>query len=204
MPLAIPNSEIQDKHVSPSAAIQRSKHGVSTLQPFLVSLLSLRIWDALFTLLSGTPATDDLGLIGGAFGTNSPTVQTGDLKAAGSTDRRARFSFQLPDTYEAGGTVTARIHAGMKTTVADTSASVDLEIFKSNKEEGIGADLVTTGAQSINSLVFNDDDFALTATGLNPGDVLDCRITVDVNDAATATAVIGVIGSIEFLLDTRG
>src|SRR4051812_18223404 len=55
--------------------------------------------DAYDTNLSSTPATVYLGLVGGAFGTGVPSLQTGDLKNAGATTRYARFVFQLPPEY---------------------------------------------------------------------------------------------------------
>jgi hypothetical protein len=163
-----------------------------------------RVWDAMGTVLPGTPANDDLGLVGGTFGTASPSIQTGDLKAAGSTTRYARCTFQLPYTYVAGQSVTIRAHAGMLATVADTAATIDFAAYRSNDEAGIGSDLITTSATTINSLTLADKDFTLTASTLAPGDTLDIRMAVLVNDAATATAVTGIVGAVEILIDVKG
>lgn len=184
--------------------IARSELLQSNNDRFKIQPTDWRVWDALHTNLPGTSATDDLALVGGTFGTASPTIQTSDLKAAGSTTRYARCLFQLPSCYVAGQSVTVRAHAGMKTTVADVAATVDFEVYRSNDEEGIGSDLCTTSATTINSLTDADKDFAVTSASLNPGDTLDIRMTVLVNDAATATAVIGQIGSVELLLDVKG
>ncbi len=184
--------------------IARSELLQSENDRFKIQPTDWRVWDALHTNLPGTAATDDLALIGGTFGTASPTIQTGDLKAAGSTSRYARCTFQLPNCYVLGQSVTVRAHAGMKTTVADTAATVDFEVYRSNDEEGIGSDLCATAATTINSLTDANKDFTVTPATLNPGDTLDIRMTVLVNDAATATAVIGQIGSVELLLDVKG
>jgi hypothetical protein len=170
---------------------------------FAVPMTSLRVWDAIATNLPGAAANDDLGLDGGTWATNSPCITTGDVKAASST-RYARFQVALPAEYDAGQTVTLRFHAGMKTTVADTSCTLDLVAYKSDQEAGIGADLCATAAQSINSLTDADYDFVITPTGLTAGDVLDCRIAVAYVDAATGTAVIAQIGAIELLCDIKG
>lgn len=170
---------------------------------FAVPLVSLRVWDAIATNLPGTAANDDLGLDGGTWASNSPCISTGDVKATSST-RYARFQFALPAEYDAGMTITLRVHAGMKTTVADTSCTVDVVAYKSDREAGIGADLCATAAQSINLLADADKDFTITPTGLEAGDVLDVRIAVAYVDAATGTAVIAEIGAIEFLLDIKG
>lgn len=169
-----------------------------------IDLTDWRVWDAMATALPGTSASDDLGLVGGTFGTNSPSIQTSDLKAAGATTRYARVTLSLPHTYVAGQSVTIRAHAGMKTTVADASATIDFEVYRADDEGGIGSDICATAAQSINSLTLADKDFSITPTTLLPGDTLDIRMAVTVTDAASVTAVIGIVGGIELLLDVKG
>lgn len=178
---------------------------LAELQAFPIPLTDFRVWDAMQTLLPGTPATDDLGLVGGTFGTATPSVRTEDLKALGATNKRARFLVQLPWEYIAGETITLRFKAGMITTVAGTSATLDCEAYKlqDDPDDAIGSDLVSTAAQSINSLVFSNIDFTITPTSLSPGDILDVRITIAVNDAATATAVIAGLTSAKLLADVR-
>jgi hypothetical protein len=164
-----------------------------------------RIFDAYQTVLPGTSAADDLGLYGGTFGTATPAVKTYDLKNAGATNVRARFRVQLPPWYDTGETVKIRFRAGMETTVASASATIDLEAYKTDSEGLVsGSDLVTTSATTINSLTLANKDFLLTATSLAPGDWLDCRVTIAINDSATVTAVIGKIGKASALLDIKG
>lgn len=184
--------------------VKRSQLAQSTLQPYVVPLTSLRVHDAIHTNLPGTAAADDLAIIGTAFGTASPVLQAGDLKAAGATSRRARFLFALPAEYDPGETINVVVHAGMVTTVADTACVVDIECYKSDQEAGIGSDLCATSAQDMNSLTDADLTFSITPTGLVAGDVLDVRITVTCTDAATGTAVTPQIGNIEFQCDVRG
>lgn len=171
-------------------------------QPYPIELAALRVWDAPQTNIPGTPASDDLGLIYNTFGTAPPSVETGDLKAAGATTRRVGFQFQVPPEYVAGQSITLRLNAGMKTTVADTSATIDAEVHRN----GAGADLVATAAQSINSLTAANKDFVITPTTVVPGDILDVRVSIAVNDAATATPVIGKwnIAASALLLDIKG
>lgn len=174
-------------------------------QAFPVPLTDFRVWDALQTLLPGTPSSDDLGLVGGTFGTATPSIRSEDLKAAGATNKRARVLIQLPWEYEAGQSIKIRIKAGMITTVAGTSATVDCEAYKlqDDPDDAIGSDLVSTAATSMNSLTFADIDFVVNASSLSPGDILDLRITVAVNDGASATAVIAGITSVRLLADVR-
>jgi hypothetical protein len=169
---------------------------------FGIPFTSWRVWDAMHTNLPGTSATDDLGLIGGTFATASPTIQTSDLKTVTAT-RYARVVIALPHNYQDGQTVTLRFHAGMKTTIADGSATLDVQCYESDLEEGIGADLCTTAAIDINSVTLADRDFTITPTGLVKGDVLDIRIAIAVVDTATGTAVIGIIGNAEVLIDCQ-
>lgn len=171
---------------------------------FPVKLTDLRVWDAFNTVLPGTAATDDLALIGGTFGTAHPMVQAGDLKAAGATTRYARFTFVVPECYDDAETVTLILSAGMKTTIADTSCTVDVECYRHDKVGGISADLCATAAQSINSLTFADKSFTITPTAMAKGDVLDIRIAIACNDAATGTAVTPTIANIDFALDIKG
>jgi hypothetical protein len=169
-----------------------------------VKLTDLRVWDAFHSNLPGTAAADDLALIGGTFGTAPPMIQAGDLKAAGATTRYARFEYTLEECYDDGETVSLILSAGMRTTIADTSCTVDVECYKHDKIGGISADLCATAAQSINSLTFADKSFTITPTTLVKGDVLDVRIAIACNDAATGTAVTPTIGNIDFALDIKG
>jgi hypothetical protein len=171
---------------------------------FPVNMMDLRVWDAIHTNLPGTAATDDLALVGTTFGSTAPVIAAGDCKALGATSRYARFMVELPECYEAGETVTLSLSAGMVTTVASASCTVDVECYKIDKVTGIGSDLCTTSATTINSLVFAAKVFTITPSSLIAGDVLDIRLTIACNDAATATVVKPTIAGIDLLCDIRG
>lgn len=185
-------------------AIERTALAQQQAARFKIQPTDWRVWNAFGTNLPATSASDDLGLYGGTFGSASPSIQTYDVKAAGSVTLYARCTFQLPHTYDTAQTVTLRAHAGMLTTVSDGACTLDFEVYRSNDEAGIGSDLCATAAQSIKSLTLADKDYTITATTLSPGDTLDIRMTVAVTDAATATAVIAIIGAVEVLLDVKG
>ena len=189
---------------SPSMELSRTKLGQDTNQPFEIPLTDLRVHDAVQTVLPGTPATDDLGLDSGTFGTQAIHVTAGDLKAAGATTRYARCTVQLPTEYDAASTVTLRVTAKMETTVSDTTCTIDAEAYEVAGDLTVGADLVTTAATSMNSLTSADYNFALTETGLLAGDRLDVRFAIACNDAATGTAVEPVISSIKLICDIKG
>jgi hypothetical protein len=163
-----------------------------------------RVWDAFGTAL-GSPGTDDLGITAGTWATGAPYLTAGDLKAAGATTRYARVIFQLPPEYVAGETILLSADAGMLTTVADTSCTLDFEVYKCDLDATIGgSDLCATSAQSINSLTFAEKTFTITATSLSAGDLLDIRMAVTCTDAATGTAVTPAVAHVKFKLDIKG
>jgi hypothetical protein len=171
---------------------------------YAIPLTWFRTWDALATNLPGTAASDDLGLVTGTLGTHSPTIQAGDLKAAGATTRYARCQQPLPIEYVAGQTVTLRCKAGMTTTAADTSCTLDAQVYRIARDGTVGSDICATAATTINNTTHADVSFTITPTTLEPGDLLDIRLAIACNDAATGTAVIPTIDAVEILCDVRG
>jgi len=170
----------------------------------VIPFSSLRVWDDNDAVLPETPATDDLGLVGGTFATNSPSVQTVDFGGTNTT-AYARTQVEVPQDYVAGQSFKLRFHGGMHTTVADTTCTLDISAYKSDEERGVSADLASAAvANNIKSLSYADVDFTITATSLNPGDILDVRISINGVDAGDAGADIrGVIGAIKMVYDGR-
>lgn len=190
--------------VATSTGVKRADLIQDNLQAYHIRPEDWRVWDAMNTPLPAAAANDDLGIIGGTFATGSPTIQAGDLKNAGATTRYARCTFALPPEYNAGETVVIRVHAGMLTTVASVSATADLQVYKCDEEAGISADLCATAAIDINSVTLADKDFTITSTALAPGDLLDIRLAIAVNDSGTGTAVTAIVGAAKVLLDIQG
>lgn len=175
-----------------------------TLTRYPVRLTDLRIFDAFQTPLGATPTSDDdLALVGGTFGTAPPMIQAGDVKTVTKT-RRARFTCPVPHNYVAGQQLQLILTALMMTTAADTSCTVDLEVYKHDKEGGIGSDLCQTDATDMNSTTAAEKAFTIDASGISPGDVLDCRITIASVDGSGATAVIPTISNIDLACNTKG
>jgi len=154
--------------------------------------------------LWGTPA-NHLESVGGTHGTSAPSLQTPDCGGnAAATSYYARGEIRLPAEYVASQSVELRIHAGMLagTTVADTTATLDVAVYKSDEDGTSTGDLCADAAVSMNSLTFADIDFTITPTTLSPGDLLDVLITVAVEDSS-ANVVKGCIGSVQLLCDIR-
>jgi len=154
----------------------------------------------------GTPATETLKYVPGIHGTNAPSLQT-DNFAMNDAEviYYARGEIQLPAEYVAGQSVELRIHAGMLTTVADQSCTVDVEVYKSDEDSTSTGDLCADAAISdnMNSKTFEDIDFTITPSTLSPGDLLDVQLKVTADDDATTTVVKGCIGSVQLLCDVR-
>jgi len=185
-------------------SVNRSDLVQDDAQEYAVPLTDLRVWDALSSLLPASSSADDLAIDTNTFGTDAPSVNTGDVKASTVT-RYARFLFGLPPEYQDGETVQIQVSAGMETTVADGSATLYVECYKHDREGDDGdSDLCSTAAQSINSLTAADKTFTITASGLTAGDILDIRLAVAVTDSATGTAVQASIFAVEMLLDVKG
>jgi len=197
-------NDVLEAVVSPAAIIgttARTALVQDDLAPYPVPVGQLRVWDAPSTVaVAATGANDDLAVVYNTFLTAGPTVETGDLKNT-TTTRKVGFEFVVPPEYVAGQTITLRANAGMKTTVASTSTTIDFEVAR---RAAPTVDVCATAAQSINSLTAADKDFTITPTNVVPGDILDVVSSVTVTDTATGTAVIGKINSIALLLDIKG
>lgn len=199
--IATPN--IANADISSNAEIAVSKLAQQVLQPEPLPLTSCRVWDAMHTMVVGTAAADDLAIITGTPGTDSPMLSAGDVKATSSA-RKVAFELAVPGNYEDGQTFQVRLRAAVETTIADGSCTIDLQAWKGDGAGAAGTDHVTTAAQSMNSLTPADYDFTIDATSIDPGDKLTCVVTITYVDTATATAVTPVIYSIDRLCDTRG
>lgn len=202
--MRVGSGAITNEQISAGAAISRVKLAQDTGQKYIVPWSAFRVHDAIQTLLPSPSADDDLGFpVTQTLGTVSWYLDTFDLKTT-TTTLYARFCFELPPEYDGGETITLRIRGVMKTTVSDTTATIDAELYKADRDGGVGGDLCITAAQDINNLTNADRDFTITPAGLVGGDILDCRIALAVVDGATGTAVIGEVLEVAFMLDIRG
>lgn len=208
MAMTVDTLRITDTLAIPETGISAQSRSTILVQDdnaaFPIPLVEARVWDAFHTNLPGTAAADDLALIGGTLGTAPPMIQAGDCKALGATTRKLRIAAVVPECYVAGQTISIVLHAGMKTTIADTSCTIDVESYKPDNLGSLSADLCTTSAQSINSVTFAAKTFAINPATMSPGDVLDVLVSITVTDAATVTAVTPSIAAINVVCDIRG
>lgn len=191
--------KLADNAAIPRAKLAQVPNAVRAITPF-----EWRIWDSGAPL--GTPANDDLGLEPGTFGTDVFVVNAGDVKAAGAVTRKALVQIALPDYYEAGQTVTLRLRAGVDTTIADDTCTLDVDAYEVGESGDASGptNLYGGAAQDINNTTPANYDFTITPDNLSPGDVIEILITIASNDTATATAVIPTIYKASLLFDARG
>jgi hypothetical protein len=201
--MILPPEVITNYTIAGNADIATTKLAQRVLAESIVPLTQARTWDAVATNLPASAASDDLGLVSGTWGTNPARITAGDVKALGATTRRLYLAIPIPANYEDGQTIQLQIRAKMETTVADVSCTIDAEAYV-GADGAVGSDLVATVAQSMNSLTAAAYTFTINATGVDPGDLLEVRLSISSNDAATAAAVTPAIYSIALLCDTRG
>jgi hypothetical protein len=198
------NLILTDPTKSISSGVPRSWLTQDDNKVYSIPLTECFVWDSGAKLPTSASA-DDLAHITGTFGTSTDYISAGDCKALGATTRRCRFRIVLPPEYVGGQTVSLRVAAGMLTTVADTSCTVDFEAYKVNRDTLVsGGDLVTTAATTMNSLTFSEKTFAVTSGALVAGDILDVRMTIVCTDAATGTAVTPAVAAIDLVCDIKG
>lgn len=204
--IQLPNDSITGNTISSTAEILHTQLRQRTLRSFPVDPASYRVWDANHTNAVGTAAADDLAITTSALTGSGASIllSAGDCKNLGATTRRVAFFMPIPQNYDDGETIQFRIRTKMETTIASTSCTVDLEAFVVGTGTTVGSDLVTTAAIDMNTLTATDRDFVIDAASVNPGDMLQCRLSVAVSDTGTATAVTPVIISVALLCDTRG
>ena len=181
-----------------------------TLEQNQIYVLELDTWKV-STTLAALPAAGDstsLGLVVGAHETAAHSLQGTDFGGLTKTET-CRRKYTLPVEYVSGQPIEIQVHGGVLTTISSTSATVLAEVVKVTprtltSDSGIGTDLVTTTAQSINSLTMAYVEFNVTPTGLVAGDQLDIEITAEGIDGTDAGVMKMFIDRIAVKLDVKG
>lgn len=156
--------------------------------------------------LSELPTSADgtsLALSAGTFGTDSPVVRSSSVSGTSITET-ARVLAALPEGHVAGRPVAVRVRAHMTTDPA-VAAQLDLQAYRCDGEGGLasaGADLCTTSPVALTTS-WADAEFALTASDLAAGDVLDLALTVTLDDTGGSAGGRAEIGHIALIIETR-
>ena len=170
------------------------------LKPYPIVISKFRVWDAPSTVQPASASSDDLGVIAGTFGSSAPILKTSSAKNT-TIGQKTRFQFEVPPEYVPGETITLRVNAGMMTSVANTSCTLDAEVVRQAEPS---TDICATNAQSINSLTAVNKDFTITPTYVVVGDILDVVLTIAATDSQNSVEVYGAINSVTMLLDIKG
>ena len=200
--ITLPDGGISNVDIAANANIETTKMEQRVLAEYHVPIDAFRVWDALTTNPVSAAASDDLGLVTGTWGSAVNKITAGDCKAA-TTTRRIYFSVPVPPNYDDGQTIQLKVRAKMETTLSDGTCTIDAEAYVAN-DGTLTSDLVATAAQSMNSLTAANYNFTLSSGSIDPGDLLEVRLTIACVDSATATAVTPAIYEVALLCDTRG
>lgn len=200
--IILPDGQISNPDISANANIETSKMEQRVLAEYHVPIDAFRVWDAISTNPVTAAANDDLGLVQGTWGSAVNKITAGDCKAS-SVTRRIYFSVPVPPNYDDGQTIQLRFRAKMETTLSDGTCTIDAEAYIAN-DGTLTSDLVTTAAQSMNSLTAANYNFTLASGSIDPGDLIEVRLTIACVDTATATAVTPAVYEVALLCDTRG
>jgi len=155
---------------------------------------------ALLGTSAGTPS-GAFGITYGTHGTAPPKIVS-EAASAGSITNKMRQTFVLPPEYVSGETVTLRVRGKETVAAATVDTTIDAEVYKHDKDGGIGSDLCATAAQSVTTAAANFD-FTITPTGLAAGDRLDVELTGVSDDTGGSQGTILEIYSTEMLLDIK-
>ena len=155
-----------------------------------LSPYDFRVHDAMGTKLSAGPATstdDDLGLTVGVIGTAvTPTLNaTVDDIDTGNV-QEAVILWQVPLNYVAAAALTLSVDF-TRTAAADTTAVIDAEVYRhaAASTDVAGA---PSGSGNINGAASGTITWAVTGTDVVPGEYLDIRLIVTIDDNAGASA----------------
>lgn len=140
------------------------------------------IWDsATLAPLTATANADDLGYTLGTRATDAPLLHAVNDDA--ETIQYARQQVVVPSNYIAGQAISLAITVA-EGAVADTDAGIDCDVYR---QAAPTVDINSTALQSVLGAA-GTKTFVLTPTNVVPGETLDIRIFLDIDDNAGATA----------------
>src|SRR5690606_32220876 len=157
---------------------------------YRISPLDCRVHDAIDTVLPGTPANDDFGIITNTFGQQGGVLETPDLKTLSGQSCYFRFHFVLPHTFDPlGGTSTFNIKVRTNAQ-ADNTSIMTVQAYKITGGQFVG-ERIAADPTDINSSSPITLSFPLiTTSSLIGGDMLDVRVLAAVDDASGANPVV--------------
>ena len=156
--------------------------------------------------LGSTAEGSDLGLLSTSFGLagGAPRLVSSALGAGGTLTQKARFVAPLPPEF-AGGAITVRLSA--RADACQVSATLSLaayEITAGGSYAGSPTNLCTSPARTLTGS-YAACEFALSAPGGGSGTMLDCLLSVALNDTGgSGGAKTAHVATVQLVLPVRG
>ncbi len=141
------------------------------------------------------------GIVSGGFGVGGTKFQ-GEAASGNTKTSRLKYTFTLPQNYVAASSITLKV-AQRVTVIANTTANIDAEAYKSNDNGGVGSDQVTTTAQTNNTTGWVTHSFTITGTSFSPGDEVDLYLSAVVDDSGGANSSKSEVGGVYLELSTK-
>jgi len=157
------------------------------------------------TVISGAAAAGKFGLTLGGFGAGGAMLE-GEAASGNTKTSTLHFRWAVPQNFDTAAATRALALAinCRVSVVANTAATIDAEVYKSNGQGGqTGGDLVTTAATNINSATWAEVSFTVNPGSLTPGDELDVFVRAVVNDSGAANSAKAQIGGLRMVATTR-
>lgn len=182
------------------ALLQRSSAATETSQKIRIPLTAFKNADG-SAIPATTPGAGQYAAISGGFGVGGHKLQ-GEAASGNTKTPTCKATFAMPQNYVAGTSFTLEVTERVSA-VANTTADIDANLFKSNENGGVtGSDLCVTSAITHNSTSWVTQVFTITTTGLSPGDEIDIYLRHTVNDSGGATGAKGEIGGVAIKIST--
>lgn len=188
------------------ATAQRSKVTPEASQPLTIPLVHWRDEDGA-PLTPGTPSAGDFAIVLGGWGAGTAVLE-GEAANNNTKTSTMTTTWAVPQNFEKSTytgaakalslVIPARVSVG-----AATSATLDVQVYKSDADGTVGSDLYTGAALDINSTSWANQTFSLVATNLEPGDELIVIVRAIVNDAGGTADAKAQIGQTKMVATTR-
>lgn len=183
-----------------AGSIARSQLTEDALATYRVFNIRNSTYGALIT------ATEAAGTFNWALSTNAITLK-GEVTDNETEVSVGYFQVVLPVEYVAAGDVSVSFRSELLKTGSPTNngSTLDLECYE-QADGAVGADIVSTAAATFAALdTFYTKTFALTATDLVAGDLINCKITTSIVDSEAGGGTITFTSDPpKLLLDVKG
>lgn len=180
----------------------RANAAAETNQTLRIPLTQARNADG--TAISAAASAGKFGMASGGVGVGGFRLE-GEAANNNTKTSTLLLCYAVPQNFNTSGTKALEVLISHKlSAVAATTATVDVEAYKSDKAGGVsGSDLCTTAAQAHNSGSLSDLAFTIDPSTLSPGDELIILVTSVVNDAGGAGSPKAYIGGLAARATTR-